>query len=537
MAVSLTHPVPNPRSSRCLFLKDFLAKNGANFVRSYSNNPMCVPSRTSMMTGRSSLQLGVWGNRDGLAASPKRLGGVLDESCVKWNGEDQCRKWAEEQGYPEHILSVFEKLGYKVHMDGRIHIGAATLNEKEHSAKVDGRQSCSAFDDMRLGEVTRSSNLREAPGDTFKDVFLDGAKVDGGDTGFGMADWAAVDGCSKFIEALPEPSAATKPFFLHCSFNLPHYSFSTNSTWLQSVHDDKITLPTWNAGFPDSWHPYDSFMSIAKGVDGTYSESDIKKLKRVYYGMVAESDTMLQNIWNALVAKGYGLDNTYVVYVSDHGELKFDHRQVYKASLYEGSVRVPTQIAGPGIKKGAQIDTHVTSLLDIFPTLLDMAQVDNWKEYGEGLTGSSLLEAAGGTSVAPKEMKLSAGTDSRDLVISNYNWVEGNTGAFMVRTGRWKMMTYGHTYAAYKNYAPQLFDMEADPDELRDVAKQHPDIVAMLDKRLREVMDPDEADRRVVTADFERLKTRFDGKIDPNSKDLLSYVKKEVRPQFQEWVE
>merc|ERR1719291_197620 len=180
---------PSSRESKMVdmpFLNGFLVNNGANFVQSYSHNPMCVPSRTSMMTGRSSYKLGVWGNRGGLAASPT---GVLDGNCVKNFGDEQCTKWAKAQGYPEHVFSVFEKLGYKVHMDGRLHIGAGMLNEKDHDGKVDGRQSCDAFDEMRLGEVTRSADIRESPGDTMRSVFMESAKLDGGDTNFGLADW------------------------------------------------------------------------------------------------------------------------------------------------------------------------------------------------------------------------------------------------------------------------------------------------------------------------------------------------------------
>merc|ERR1719235_686874 len=113
--------------------------------------------------------------------------------------------------------------------------------------------------------------------------------------------------------------------------------------------------------------------------------------------MVAESDAMLLSVWNTLTEKGYSLDNTYVIYVSDHGELKFEHRQVYKASMYEGSVRVPMQIAGPGIKAGRRVK-KLTSLIDVFPTLLDMAMVSNASAY-DNLNGKSLLAAAGDKSV------------------------------------------------------------------------------------------------------------------------------------------
>jgi choline-sulfatase len=221
--------------------------------------------------------------------------------------------------------------------------------------------------------------------------------------------------------------------------------------------------------------------------------------------------------------------------VSDHGELKFEHRQVMKAAVFEGSVRVPMQMAGPGIAKGKRIDSHIVSLLDVFPTLLDMAQESHPDHY-KSLMGQSLLAVAGGTSVAPSHMRMKPGADERDQVISSYNWVEGNTGAYMIRSGHWKLMTYGHTYAAFKDYAPQLFNMQTDPDELHDVADQNADIVAMLMKKMRTVMDPDVVDRSVMKSDFARLKTRFNDNVDPSSKEFQGFVSKQDRSQFTTYV-
>eukprot|EP00928_Gymnodinium_smaydae_P058384 TRINITY_DN4158_c0_g2_i1.p1 TRINITY_DN4158_c0_g2~~TRINITY_DN4158_c0_g2_i1.p1 ORF type:complete len:610 (-),score=140.58 TRINITY_DN4158_c0_g2_i1:49-1803(-) len=517
------------------FMRGFLVDNGVNFVRSYSNNPMCVPSRTSMMTGRSVDRINVWGNRQGLAASP---GGVLDDNCVKNNGESKCRAWAKEQGNPETIFSTMKGLGYKVHADGRLHIGAGMLNAQDHDGKVEGYQSCTPFDSTRAGEVTRSADIRSSPGPIFKATFLEDAKDDAEvDTSFGAADWGAVKNCQRFIDGLPEPSKATQPFFLHCSLNLPHYTFSTNATWLKSVHLDQLSVPKWLPGFPEAWHPYDSFMSIAKGVDDEFSEEDILKLQRVYYGMVAESDAMLSAVWNALTEKGYSLDDTYVLVVSDHGEMKFEHRQMNKASMYEGSVRVPLQIAGPGVKKGLRVDSHITSLLDVFPTLLDMAQVTDKSAYS-ALSGKSVLAVAGAESSAPADMRLAADADDRDMIVSQYNWVEANTGAYMLRSGDWKYITYGHTYSNFKDYKPQLFNVAEDPDELQNLADSKPLIVRQLDKKLRTVLDPDEVDKKVAKSDFEFLQDRFGASsLLQGSTELFTIVRKPIQVQFFAWMQ
>lgn len=515
------------------FLRGTLAKNGANFVKMYSNNPMCVPSRTSMMTGRRSDQINVWGNSQGLAASPE---GVLDDTCVKRYGEKRCQKLAAEQGMPEHILSVFQKLGYRVHQQGRSHIGAGLLNSKQHNSSVDGHLTMEAFDGLRTGEVIRSADIRhpmEAPS-IFLSRAIDDAKAD---TFFGGADWAGMAACSRFVEYLPSPSQLEQPFFLHCSLNLPHFAFSTNSTWLAKVNDDKVRIPNWLPGFPENYHPYDPFMTTAKAVNEEYGKEDIIKLRKIYYAMCAEADQMLSGIWDTLVNKGYTLDNTYIIYVSDHGEMKFEHRQMYKASLYEGSGRVPLTIAGPGITKGKHVDTHVTSLLDVFPTLLDMAQVSDEKAYAK-LEGRSVLAAAGGKSVAPEDKTLKSQWDDRDFVLSQYNWVEANTGLFMVRSGAWKAFFYGHTYDAFKNYKPQLFNLDEDPEELKNVADEYEHVVKRLEERLREVLDPDEVDRSVCAEDFQHLLDLSCGggnTCTELSDQMISYAPNDSVDIFKSW--
>ena len=99
------------------FLRDFLSSEGTNFVRTYVNSPQCVPSRTSMCTGRRTDQIQTWSNEKGLAAS---LDGTLDDGCVSFYGKDQCASWAKQQNYSETIFTGLAKLGYGVNLYGKI---------------------------------------------------------------------------------------------------------------------------------------------------------------------------------------------------------------------------------------------------------------------------------------------------------------------------------------------------------------------------------------------------------------------------------
>merc|ERR1711907_144511 len=103
--------------------------------------------------------------------------------------------------------------------------------------------------------------------------------------------------------------------------------------------------------------------------EGEVSDDDILKVRKTYYAMCAETDYLLGRVWTALQNKGYSLDDTYVIYLSDHGEMNMEHRQVWKNSMYEASSRVPMTIVPPKNFGGdawnrGTIVSNLTSLLD-----------------------------------------------------------------------------------------------------------------------------------------------------------------------------
>lgn len=159
------------------------------------------------------------------------------------------------------------------------------------------------------------------------------------------------------------------------------------------------------------------------------------------------------------------LDNTVIVYSSDHGEMLGDHDRWGKTHPYAASVGVPLVVAGPGIKRGIRSDALV-SHIDIGATFLDLAGVAKPKEM-ESRSLRPLLE--GKTS------------KHRDVLLSGLNHWR------MAWDGRYKLIT-GYDLDAARpnkqekpNLPPILFDLESDPLENRNVAERAPEHV----KRLR----------------------------------------------------
>jgi len=200
----------------------------------------------------------------------------------------------------------------------------------------------------------------------------------------------------------------------------------------------------------------------------------VRQVRRIYFAMIAELDALVGALYEAMHRLGLA-DDTYFVFSSDHGELALEHQDWYKMSFYEGSVRVPLLMTGPGIKANQQC-RNLISVIDLCPTFMAMAGLPG----RDGLDGESLLPLAAGETA-----------NSRDRAYACFTGTSLNTTGYMLRKGRWK-------YVVYVGYPSQLFDMEKDPGELHDVIGQEPDIAAQLDRELRLIVDYEQTHRDVM---------------------------------------
>ena len=277
-----------------------------------------------------------------------------------------------------------------------------------------------------------------------------------------------------------------------------------------ALNDTLATIP-WLPR--EKTHPADWYTSVTDGVEMGPDSAPFgdwplaHRLTRAYHGQTAETDYMMGMILDALAANAEA-SNTWILFYSDHGpasqlpavivglclilwlvwtgEMHLEHRIVQKMSMYEGSARVPMIVVAPpgtpGARRGVTDETFVT-LLDVMPTLLDLAAA----VAPGNLDGYSLLPL-----VAPGAVAAAAGTnppaERPDFVVSEYLGEEANTAQFLVRQGRWKLIVYGQL-GIYHSYEPQLFDVEADPTEIRNVAAANPAVVESLTAALGTKLD------------------------------------------------
>ncbi len=214
-------------------------------------------------------------------------------------------------------------------------------------------------------------------------------------------------------------------------------------------------------------------------------EEHVRIALAAYYGMVSFLDDNIGRVLKALRDTGLEGD-TLVVYTSDHGDNLGTRTFWGKSNMYEEAVGVPLILKGPGIPAGRRVATPV-SLVDAYPTIIDAVGETATAEERK-LPGTSLL-------------RLLDGQDADRTVFSEYHAVGSMTGIFMVRFGRYK-------YVHYDGYRPQLFNLDADPMETRDLAlvRGHDALIAEGERRLRAICDPAEVSARAFNDQERRIK-------------------------------
>jgi choline-sulfatase len=206
-----------------------------------------------------------------------------------------------------------------------------------------------------------------------------------------------------------------------------------------------------------------------------------------YYGLCTWLDHNVGQILGALEATGLS-DRTTVAYSSDHGDNVGARGLWGKSNMYEESAAVPMILAGPDVPVGT-CATPV-SLLDLSATIA--------RHFG------TEIEAAAGATDLPA--LIAAPEDPERVVFSEYHAAGGVTGAFMLRKGRWKLIHY-------VGFPDELFDLEADPEELQNRAPD-PACAAVLQDlhaELRAICDP-HATNAQAFADQDALIVRHGGR-------------------------
>lgn len=416
---------------------DALAEGGARFANAYTNSPICVPARACFATGRHVHETGYW---DNATAYDGRVPG-----------------WGHRLLDAGHEFVSVGKLHYRFEHDPT---GVGEQIVPMHIAN--GRGDIMGALRPDVPERTQTRRLAE--------------EVGAGETEYTRYDRDIADGACDWLTAR-SCRPAGRPWVLFVSFVAPHFPLIVPQEFLDLYPLDAIPLPKPADHDYQEAHPWWKAFRGSYTFDRYFRDEDHRRLAiACYLGLCSFMDQNIGRVLKTLESSGL-TGETRVAYVSDHGENLGARGLWGKSTMHEESVGIPLILSGPDIPRGRTVATPV-SLVDFYPTVLDCVGLASGSDDA-ARPGRSLLRLAG-----PPD-------DIDRAVLSEYHAAASISAAYMVRKGRYK-------YVHFTGCAPELFDLENDPEEMRNLA---PDpgcgpVLAALEAHLRELLDPEATDRR-----------------------------------------
>jgi choline-sulfatase len=413
---------------------DRLAAEGVVFRRCYATSPVCMATRASLISGKHVNDHGVWA-----MANPELRHG------------------------PSHVRNIRD-VGYCTAVIGKTHLW---LHGKGHTRDhIDEMQDYGYTDPMEMTGPTESASTDSPYTDYLKEkglldthreylrTYLRGQKQ-----GVSLPwelppcllptedhlDMYIARQASEWIHTYHDD----KPFYLQACFGGPHDPWDSPAEYRRMYNADEMPLSiTEQATGPVSPHVEMLLKYAPAKLDGM-SEAQNRVMKTYYYAKISLIDDCIGQIIDALKEKGM-MENTWIVFSSDHGEMLGDHGLIAKKVFYEGALNIPCIIRPPGGIEGWQ-SNGLTDHLDIGATLLDAAGA---VPYEDSDARSLLPLIAGGPDAENAQVHKEAILSEMGLPPKAYS---------MVRTDRYKMSVNTLTREPL-----DLYDMKEDPNELHN---------------------------------------------------------------------
>lgn len=402
---------------------DALAGRGARFTQCRTNSPVCAPARACLSTGMRYERCGVPSNAEVCDPARTTVWQLLRDAGYRVG---TCGKNDLHKGDHRFTRSGWQPL-----------LGALGFTEaREHAGKWDFHGRARNGEPEQLGSyLARHGQLEAymADMDRRRQINRQEQRRDHAPMALPRRFYTD-DLCGANAVELIENFPADAPWALWVNFPGPHEPFDPPRE-LQARYD--------GVDFPPPVAPGES-------------ADDHQQLRRNYAAMIEGIDDWVGWMLAAIERRGE-LDDTLVVFCSDHGELLGDHGLWYKSRPQEGSVRVPLVVAGPGVAAGRR-SASLVELIDVGATMLDAA----------GITPPAAMDAR---SLLPVASGGCADGDHRDVqLMALADWRA-------ICDGRFK-------YVRYDDGSERLWDLIEDPTELNDLATSHPEVAAGLRERL-----------------------------------------------------
>ncbi len=399
---------------------DRLVQEGTAFTHCYTPSPVCVPARHALATGLPPHQITCFDNT------------------------------VDEMPFPS-LMERLQTQGYQTHGVGKMHFSPdpwqnwgfdnRDMSEEIQEITSDKDDFCRFLRENNYGHVKEPHGLRsemyylpqpsQLPENLHNTAWVTDRSLD-------------------FLKQRDKD----RPFFLWSSFIKPHPPFEVPTPWNKCYRATEMLPPFRPEGFEKLLSYWNHYQNRYKYRGNGYDEMLVRTMKAVYYSCITFIDYHLGRILEGL---GKDIDNTLIIFTSDHGELLGDYGSFGKRSMLDAAARVPMIVRYPKkFSAGKQIETP-TTLLDIWPTCLSLAGSSNWSTSKEG---QNLLDVA-------------EGNTNRDTVFSQFSF--GAKGLYAAI-----MQNLKYIYSAADN-KEWLFDLRLDPNESHNFAN-NPSYISRQEK-------------------------------------------------------
>jgi arylsulfatase len=421
---------------------DSLAAEGIRYEQAVCQNPICVPSRYSMMLGLYPSQIGVRNNCDSLTDEQLPVPTLAQR--------------LQDEGY---LTAGFGKTHWRDHGCSTRGFEVRTV-EDHRDAKNFEKGALMMGDDNPDGWAAYKKEAEPygVGGQKFEGYVGCTSDVPEED----HPDGWTTEQCLKFLDGKKDDS---RPLFLYFSLNKPHVGLNVPRGYEDQYDINDIPdmdLPHLPEDLPGHLRkPGSNSAAFAAA-----SEETRKRIVLRYWASCTWIDTLYGKVLDRLRDVG-ALENALIVFVSDHGDMMGDrYFRHAKCCLYEGSIRVPMILSGNAIPESMRgtVDQRPAELVDVIPTILEAAGIARSSD----LVGEDLL-----------------GASTRKGSFAELHYAPPS---YMWRTEKAKLILYSfRVKGGGRDCAGELYDLEADPGERVD-QYDNPDYAALRESMTRELL-------------------------------------------------
>lgn len=437
---------------------DALAAKGVRFERCYVQSPICGPSRMSTYTSRYVRSHGADYNN-----VPLRVG--------EWTMGDHLQTFGGR-------AVLCGKTHMRADIEGMARLGIDPASAKGKHIAEGGFEVWDRLDGLH------------PPGIRMPSHYNDYLKKNGFDGISPWQDWAAsvvdTDGAIKngwlnenchLPARIPEEHSETAystnraiefmdqagdaPWCLHLSYIKPHWPIVAPAPYHNMYSAADVIPPVRSEAEREKAHPVHAINTEVRYSTAYKREDHRAQVIATYMGLITQIDDHIGRLM-AWMEKSGKLDDTLIIFTSDHGDYLGDHWMGEKLFFHDASVKVPLIVIDPSAEADANrgsVDARLTEAIDLVPTIVDFMGGEMQSHI---LEGRSLMPLLHGQDVDWRDCAFSEADYSRTAARTKLGQPMSNCRMVMAFDGRWK-------YVYCPGQRPILFDLDTDPQELNDL--------------------------------------------------------------------